>query len=482
MRQRLSILCAAISAAALFGGSVKTNSVSPRGPEASRVLFAGDLTALALDGGEGRQESSGPLGDVTREVYVKSPGPGIAAVVGVQYLGPGLRRRETHAHEAKSDLGEKFRVRYSEDNGRTWSAFEPAGLGTDALRQGDNFMEELSFAVHYDPAARRTIEILFRRVFLGDPEKALAAYWKGDIRMFDHCFYRLSSDDGRTWTEPRQLAYEDGPRFDPRNWAEPRFLAANQMYGGYDVTPISGGRIAYPAIVPVPYEEDAEDRDVCAAVPWYAGRGRVYGALCFIGTWNPGKSDYDWSSSKPVWVRRRVSTRGFAEPALAELEDGRLMMDLRGSNVHLDPRRFAGRKWRSLSPDGGRTWSPPTDLRFDTGEQFFAPATFAKLIRHSRTGKLYWVGNISRGPAEGNGPRYPLYIAEVDERLAALKKSTLTLIDDRRPGDTDAIQLSNFSLLENRETGELEIFLSRLGERPDNVFSADAYKYTVRLR
>jgi len=430
----------------------------------------------------GRKPPSAPICDVEREIYAKSPGPGVAAIVSVQYLGPGLRRREIHGHEAKSDLGEKFRVRTSEDNGRTWSAFEPLGIGTDALRQGENFMEELSFAVQYDPVARLTIEILFRRVFLGDPEKALAAYWEGENRMSDHCFYRLSSDDGRTWTVPRQLLYEDGPRFDPENWAEPRFLTTNQMYGGYDITSLSDGRIAYPAIIPVPHVEDAEDRGVCAGVPWYAGRGSVHGALCFIGTWRAEKGDYDWTSSRPVWVRRSVSSRGFAEPALAELGDGRLMMELRGSNVHLDPKSFPGRKWLSLSPDGGRTWSPAADLRFDTGEQFWAPATFAKFIRSSRTGNLYWIGNISRGPAEGNGPRYPLYIAEVDERLAALKKSTLTLIDDRRPGDFEGLQLSNFSLLENRETGDLEIFLSRLGERADSVFSADAYKYTLKLR
>jgi hypothetical protein len=136
----------------------------------------------------------------------------------------------------------------------------------------------------------------------------------------------------------------------------------------------------------------------------------------------------------------------------------------------------------SLSNDKGKIWSAVTDLRYDTGEQFYAPATFAKFIRSTKTGKLYWVGNISRGLAEGNYPRYPLYIAEVDEEKAALKKTTLTIIDDREPGDTEGVQFSNFSLLENRETKDFEIYLTRLGEKPDNVFSASAYKYTLKLR
>lgn len=425
---------------------------------------------------------SGPLGEVRREVYVASPAPGVAAIVGVSYLGPGLRRREVHGHEAKSDLGEKFVVRYSEDNGRTWSPFQPVSLGTDTLRQGENFMEESPFAVNYDPVSKRTIEVVFQRIFLGDPEQALAAYWKGETRFYDHCYYRLSTDDGRTFTEYRQLVYESGPPFDPKNWAGREFLEANQMYGGYDITILSDGTIAYPAIVPVAYQEDEEDRRVCAKVPWYAGKNKVYGALCFIGKWNASRSDYDWSASRPFSVRRRISTRGFAEPAVAELKDGRLIMELRGSNVYLDPVKYPGRKWLSVSADRGRTWSPPTDLLYDTGEPFYAPAAFAKFVRSRKTGKLYWVGNISRGPAEGNGPRYPLYIAEVNEEKAALKKSTLTIIDDREPGDTEVVQFSNFSLLDNRETGDLEIYLSRLGEKPDNVFSANAYKYTIILK
>jgi len=471
---------AAITAVAMMAGALPNSLPSnPRG--------AADEASPSLRNGQKSPEADadvrrGPLGEVRRQVYVESPGPGVAAIVGVSYLGPGLRRREVHAHEAKSDLGEKYRERYSENNGRTWSPFQPVSLGTDALRQGENFMEESPFAVSYDPVSKRTTEVIFQRIFLGDPEQALAAYWKGETRFYDHCYYRLSKDDGRTFTEYRQLVYEDGPRFDPKNWAAPGFLETNQMYGGYDIAVLSDGTIAYPAIVPVAYQEDEEDRRVCAKVPWYAGKNRVDGAMCFTGKWNRAKEDYDWSASPPVSVRRRVSTRGFAEPAVAELKGGRLILELRGSNVYLDPVQYPGRKWLSVSEDRGQTWSAPADLRYDTGEQFYAPATFAKFVRSRKTGKLYWVGNISRGPAVGNYPRFPLYIAAVDEEKAALKKSTLTIIDDRGPGDTEGVQFSNFSLLDNRETGDLEIYLSRLGEKPDNVFSANAYKYTVVLK
>jgi hypothetical protein len=169
-------------------------------------------------------------------------------------------------------------------------------------------------------------------------------------------------------------------------------------------------------------------------------------------------------------------------PQVAELKDGRLVLEMRGSNDGLDPVKYPGRKWMSVSRDAGKNWSAVTDLRYDTGEQFYAPSALARFIRSRKTGKLYWIGNISRGPAKGNRPRYPLYIAEVDEKTPALKKNTLTVIDDRSAEDTEAVQFSNFSLLENRETLDLEIYLSRFGEKKDHQFSANAYKYVLTFR
>ena len=103
------------------------------------------------------------------------------------------------------------------------------------------------------------------------------------------------------------------------------------------------------------------------------------------------------------------------------------------------------------------------------------------MIRHSVTGRLYWVGNICAEPPDGNWPRYPLVIAEVDEKIPALKRSTVTAIDDRQPGQSPKLQFSNFSLLEDRETHNLELLLTTYGQDPANVRNADCYKYTLRL-
>jgi hypothetical protein len=211
---------------------------------------------------------------------------------------------------------------------------------------------------------------------------------------------------------------------------------------------------------------------------------------CFSSRWNEANHDYDWTASDPITISPHLS--GYLdEPWLAELSGGALLVDMRGTNGGRGFKRpgpwtsAPGRHWYALSRDGGRTWSEVKDWRYDTGETFYSPATMAKIVRHSRTGKLYWFGNISREPTHGNLPRYPFFIAEVDESKPALRKSTLTVIDDYEPArDSTAVQFSNFFVFENRETHEFELYLSPYGQyaaTKPTVYQADVCKYTITL-
>ncbi len=62
-----------------------------------------------------------------------------------------------------------------------------------------------------------------------------------------------------------------------------------------------------------------------------------------------------------------------------------------------------------------------------------------------------------------------------------LVKKTLTVIDTRSGSDGPNLQLSNFSLLQDRETGLIELYLSRLGQREANLWHADCYRYIIDL-
>src|SRR5690606_29493346 len=109
-------------------------------------------------------------------------------------------------------------------------------------------------------------------------------------------------------------------------------------------------------------------------------------------------------------------------PTIARLGDGRLLMVMRGSNDTWppqelgDPERYLpGYKWHSLSDDGGRTWSTPAPWTDTNGRNFYSPSSCSQLVPHS-SGRLFWFGNVTPRNPIGNGPRYPMAMAEVDTK------------------------------------------------------------------
>ena len=120
----------------------------------------------------------------------------------------------------------------------------------------------------------------------------------------------------------------------------------------------------------------------------------------------------------------------------------------------------------------------------DDREVIYSAATISRFIRSQKNGRLYWVGNIAPHTAYGNFPRYPLNIAEVDEKLGVLKKDTLAIVDTKREGETDEVQLSNFFIFEDRETGNLEITLCKVGQFNTDKklkYDCESWKYDIEL-
>ena len=423
--------------------------------------------------------------EVTKEVYVAHTQPRAGTSVSMGYIGQGLRREEVHARVASSDWADQVRRRRSDYNGRTWSewelVYEEAPTQGEITQSGGPSQRGTGPA---DAGSGQLIKPVFQRIIHGDPREAMHVLWQGDRRFCDHGFYQLSGDDGESWGPARMLKYEEGPDYDPDDWGAEGYFRSNEMYiGGAAV--LGDGKVAISATIPVEYR-DAADEKVPSVFPNDYREGSVAGAMCFVGTWDAGAGDYQWQTSTSMFLPRRQSTRGLVELDLRPLADGRLLLLMRGSNTGLDPVRCPSRRWFAVSDDGGLTWGPVTDMRWDTGETLYSPASIAHSFRSRRTGKLYWVGNIPDTAPEGNAPRYPLQIVEIDETasIPAFKHDTLTLIDDRDPArDSEHVQLSNFSVVDDRETGQVEIYLIRLGERGggDDVWSADAYRYRLEL-
>jgi len=298
------------------------------------------------------------------------------------------------------------------------------------------------------------------RTHQGDPRVA------GYKVMWDHTLWQTSADNGRTWSVPKLLQYEPGPPFDPENFGDQEYLSRNRSYSGYNVIPLEDGRIATACCVMTEITNEAGEKE------------SVSGVLLFVGRWHDVKQTYEWAHSNPVAVSRRISDRGLMEPWVAQLKNGDLFIDMRGNATAANP----GRNFYAMSTDGGKTLSDARELGFDNGTSFYAPSSLSMMARHSRTGRLYWFGNISDKPTAGNSPRYPLYIAEVDEDRPAIKRQSLTVIDDYDPKtQTPAVQFSNFSLMEDRESHRYEMYMTVWGEYPD-VYQANVYRYIVELK
>jgi len=386
---------------------------------------------------------------VKKERYLSHPAPGQAAWMQACYVGPGPEREEVHSVWKESDRPEAPRRRVSLDNGRTWSGFESLPTVV-TFRQGSRVFSG-GGAKLYDPVAGALVEMWLYQTMI---EKI----------YYNQTFYRLSWDLGKTWGDLQQFRYEEGDRFDPDRPLNMGFLRPNQGYFGNNILLHSNGTLVHClAHANVPGDPEG---------PPHPERR---GSLCFVGRWDAGAQDYAWTAGQRVWLPWEVSSRGLSEPEVAELSDGRVLVVWRGSNTETTP----GRKWFSVSEDGGLTLSPVQEWKYEDGTGFYSPASYHRMIRSSVTGKLYWMGNITAEPPRGNSPRYPLVIAEVEEDIPALKKGTVTVVDDRGPEDGPNVQMSNFSLLEDRETRDLEVYLTRIGEDPDDFWGADVYRYAL---
>ena len=98
-------------------------------------------------------------------------------------------------------------------------------------------------------------------------------------------------------------------------------------------------------------------------------------------------------------------------------------------------------------------------------------------------GKLYWFGNAcTKEAVSGAFPRFPLYMIEINQETGLAIRKSMVLIDTRQPDETEKVQLSNFCILEDREAGTFEIYLSKLGQFPGKpTYECETWKYTVYL-
>lgn len=393
----------------------------------------------------------------SRKAFAAAAGPGVTAWVESFYTrGEGLEKMSTVGTSTRSDTTDTLQRRFSADNGRTWSEWEPIEFITET---GEGVRREYPGPGWVDPRNGRLVTLVLEGLLPSDNPMEGMKHW--------FLRYRVSTDGGRTDAVDEQIVQKGD--YTPEHPLEGVWVGKNSaMIGAATCRPIRTrrGHILVPVQI-TPIGPDGEY--------YNPGGGYTYHeAAALIGTWTDGLR-LEWDLSERVANDPARSTRGCVEPTIAEMPDGRVLMVMRGSNdVKPD---LPGYKWYAVSDDGGFTWGPPAPWTYADGSPFYSPSSCSQLLRHS-SGRYYWLGNITPTNPRGNSPRYPLVIGEVDPDTLMLIKGSTTVIDDRGPDEDASLQLSNFLAYEDREDGHMTLHVTRFFP---NGWRGDAYVYEINV-
>lgn len=411
---------------------------------------------------------SAPFVVLARDKFMPSPQPGCGVMAYTYYTRrTGTALIDFNTYTMRDDIIDEGVARYSEDNGRTWGSAVPLPLRFDhpkGIGRRDTFIG------YADPTTDRFLllnnEAYYPRDHVSDQFKTM------------RLCYRVSTDGAKTWTIDEPVIHA-GQGYDENHPMPDVMLGENSlMFGDLGCRPL----LRPDGVLIVPIQSTL--RNLPPGVD-LKKVGSFTDCLALLGRWQPD-GRLAWTASERVKGDPEKSTRGWIEPTIAFLADGTILMVIRGSNAGKP--ELPGRRWAARSRDGGLTWSAPVAWTYDDGTPFFSPSSCSQLIPY-RDGRLFWVGNISPNNPDGNSPRFPLAIGEVDLNTGLLLKRTVTVVDDRRPGECEHVSISNFLTREDRETGDLIIhtprfFVHRIyaapGAEPD--MTADSWLLRIGIK
>ena len=398
-------------------------------------------------------------------VFITCPAPGVGVAASSYYTSvDGLDLMSIERRMTRSDICDVAFIRHSADNGRTWT--EPEEFATE-FAHPDGTGRRYPRGGYVDPKTGRYVCVWTEGVLPTDDPLEGMRQWT--------LHHYVSEDGGRTQIAGGQIIHE-GPEYNETHHLPGVTVGSNcVMMGDLGQRPLtrSDGAI----LVPVQSSPVGPDGQY-----YNPGAGYTYtDCLLLMGRWRADGA-LVWTASERLVGDPARTTRGLIEPTIAELADGAILMVMRGSN---DARpQLPGHKWAARSQDGGRTWTAAQPWTYTDGEAFFSPSACSQLIPHS-DGRLFWMGNICAANPVGNSPRYPIVLCEVDPETGLVVRDSVTAIDDRRPGESERLTLSNFYVREDRPTGELLLHLSRYCAHctgPKTDWTADALLYRIAVQ
>ena len=344
--------------------------------------------------------------------------------------------------EMDCDIFDQYSIALSSDHGETWTEHDNWSMGEKTEAGTQRAMWNIGTT---DPNTGRLV--MTGKIGLLPTDQSLEGmrYYRGH--------YRVSEDAGRSWSVCDPII-QSGPEYSEDHPCRGINTGKNAAIPANAEAWTSDGRLLVPCNVST-VGPDGNYFLPPGAYTYTAG-----GVL--IGSWRDD-GRMDWDFSELVRLEPTQSIRGAIEPTVAEMPDGRILMVLRANAGYADEHKVR-HKWYSVSHDGGHAWDEPRHWTYTDGFAFYSSSSISRLVWHSN-GNCYWLGNISEEKLgedpDGNAPRYPLVIGRVDPDSLLLDRDSLFTIDTRGDDDLPSLQLSNFTLYEDRLTGDFVIRLTR---------------------
>ena len=412
---------------------------------AGLLLFAAPL----LQTGGATTNSARPSPKLlSKEVFIRPDNGRPAASGFITYVS---QKKPVLMHcfgrEDYSDGYDDYAIQLSTDNGRTWTKPEIRWKSSVVPEGRMRYAEPAAF---FDPDKQKLVVLIDHTLYPKDKLNVDTEY-SLELNIYDPA--------KRKWIERRELKFP-GQRTPAMSFSFPLKTARGHLlFPGMRATLGADGKAVHYKTTWAPVDE----------------------AVTVIGEWS-GPRDLAFRLGQPLRIEPERSSRGLDENAITQLRDGRIAAVCRGDNSAFPDK--PGYKWLSFSRDDGETWAAPVPLPASEGEPIESGANGSALFRSEKNGRLYWLGNLAlRGErASANWPRSPLCLVEVQEEPFALKRETIFAVDERNFNDSPRVQMSNFRFYQDRQTGDVVIFLSRYGEKSEKEWMiADYYRYRVEM-
>jgi len=344
--------------------------------------------------------------------------------------------------KATPDRYDGIFLRRSPDNGDTWAisgtfqAIEASEDGAD-IRYGNHLL--------YLDKDHDILVMAYWQKMYREREGGYVSHAVLDANTTNKMFTQFSRDGGQTWESPQQVI-QKGVQYDAEHWAD-----------SIEVGKLSGMVAGCPSIVKLrdgtllmPFQVQADPNDLNY---WKQG--------VFRGQWRQDMSGIDWELGAYVKnPSREKSSRGIYVGTVAQLNDGRVLMIMRGfvgKDEAGQPALPGEVKWYCLSSDSGETWSKPRILGYQSGSTVWSSSSNSRLFRSEETGKLFLITHVLGKPQVG-APRIPLAIMEIDEQAIAVKEDTVTILRDRQEGDAKGTRWEIRGIYEDRDTARIVMF------------------------